>query len=514
MPEEDYTLRFSTVGQSDVEMLAAKLAQAEGKIKTLMDAMDRSPRVAQGYAKALQSLHMEVATTTMLMAKFGTVTDTTYGLLDRAKQRMSTASTESGRFQQSLQRLGYAADDLQYVFQNGMGLRPIINNLMQASPLLGAVALAADLLYRNWDNIESLWAGTKAKTEAQLMEELGNKTNKTAEETKRLYEWELKRDTMKAQSQGRTAVDKARNEGANRAIVEAGYEDMVQGLALVRYGADPRMMSAKTGNERAKIFDEIVKNSATEIQGALANSALGEQQLQSLIQTMIKNPEFFGGRDKAMKTAAGLMEASRPNQEAEKQNEAIVARAAQSKETRDKLKAIDDWKISKMVEGENAMKRGEDNFSQEQERLRQIEKDSRDKDVAFQVGRFNRLGGQGLLEDVITGRLRMGANAADLIKEVGGGLEPAFGKDKAREMARETVESAQGRLMAEQNNPRISTSQTMAAASIAEYLQGGVGNKDTVKQQLEVARAANTNLGRILQELIRTRRMGVVARAG
>lgn len=514
MPEEDYQLRFRTVGNEEAEILAKKVEDATAKIKLLTEAMDRNPRIAQNYARALQGLHQEAMTASVLLAKFGTVTDTTYQTLERAKVRMESARGESAKFQQGLQKLGYAADDLQYVFQNGMGLRPIINNLMQVSPLVGALALAADLLYRHWDSVEGLWGNSKAKTEAQLMEELAKKTGLTADETRRLFEWEQKRDTIKAQSQGRTAVDKSRNETANRAIIEAGYSDMVQGLALSKFANDPRMRKAKTGNERATLFDAILKESSQSIQDSLANSALGEKSLQGLIQTIINNPENFGGKDRAMKVAGSLMEASKPYQEAQKENEKVVARAAESKDTREKLKAIDDWKISKMLEGGNSIQKSEDNFAKEQERFREIERETREKDNAFQQGRFNRLGGNAMLDDVITGRLRMGADPQALIKDVGGMLEPIIGKEAARATARETVESARGRLMQEANTPRITTSQVMAAASVADYLQSGVGNKDTAKQSLEMLRQANLNLRNIVGELTRTRRMGQVARAG
>lgn len=514
MPEEDYQLRFRTVGNEEAEILAKKVADAESKIKALMEAMDRSPRIAANYAKALQGLHQEAMTASVLLAKFGTVTDTTYQTLERAKGRMEAARGEAGKFQSGLQRLGYAADDLQYVFQNGMGLRPIINNLMQVSPLLGAVALAVDVLYRNWDSVEGLWGNTKAKTEAQLMEELAKKTALTADETRRLYEYELKRDTIKAQSQGRTAVDKSRNDLANRAIVEAGYGDMIQGLALTQFSTDPRMLKARDGNERDRVFQTIKGEAEKKLQESLANSALGEQALQGLIQTVIGNPQNFGGKDRAMKVAGSLMEATRAYQDAQKDNDGIVRRAAESKETREKLKAIDDWKISKMVEGGNAIQKSEDNFAKEQERFREIEKENREKDNAFQAGRFNRLGGNAMLEDVVTGRLRMGADPGAIIKDVGGMLEPILGREAARATARETVESARGRLMQEANSPRITTSQVMAAASVADYLQSGVGNKDTAKQSLDMLRQANVNLRSIVNELMRNRRMGQVARAG
>lgn len=514
MPEEDYQLRFRTVGNEEAEILAKKVEDATAKIKLLTEAMDRNPRIAQNYAKALQGLHQEAMTASVLLAKFGTVTDTTYQTLERAKVRMESARGESAKFQQGLQKLGYAADDLQYVFQNGMGLRPIINNLMQVSPLVGALALAADLLYRHWDSVEGLWGNSKAKTEAQLMEELAKKTGLTADETRRLFEWEQKRDTIKAQSQGRTEVDKNRNDRANRAVIEAGYSDMLQGLALTQFAADPRMLKAKTGNERDTVFGTIKAEAEKKLQESLANSALGEQALQGLIQTIVGNPQNFGGKDRAMKVAGSLMEATRSYQDAQKDNDGVVRRAAESKETREKLKAIDDWKVSKMVEGGAAIEKSQANFDREQERFREIERETREKDNAFQAGRFNRLGGNAMLDDVITGRLRMGADPQALIKDVGGMLEPIIGKEAARAAARETVESARGRLMQEANTPRITTSQVMAAASVTDYLQGGVSNKDTAKQSVDLLRQANMNLRNIVGELTRTRRMGQVARAG
>ena len=85
---------------------------------------------------------------------------------------------------QKLMQLGQTLDDMQYVGEQG--LRPIINNVMQLSPVLGTAMIAVQLLYSNWDNLSKLFGAGHVKTQAEEMEELRKKTSLTADEAERL----------------------------------------------------------------------------------------------------------------------------------------------------------------------------------------------------------------------------------------------------------------------------------------------------------------------------------------
>jgi hypothetical protein len=54
-----------------------------------------------------------------------------------------------------LLQLGNTLDDLQYVGEQG--LRPILNNIMQISPVAGIALIAIDQIYRHWDDLTGLF---------------------------------------------------------------------------------------------------------------------------------------------------------------------------------------------------------------------------------------------------------------------------------------------------------------------------------------------------------------------
>jgi hypothetical protein len=97
---------------------------------------------------------------------------------DREMQDSTGASTNKlAVFAQTL-------DDLQYVPE--MGLRPILNNLVQISPALGILGIAVQAVISNWDTLIGVMGSGKLETEAAEMERLGQATQMTADEADRL----------------------------------------------------------------------------------------------------------------------------------------------------------------------------------------------------------------------------------------------------------------------------------------------------------------------------------------
>jgi len=125
---------------------------------------------------------------------------------------------------------GRIIDDLQYVGQNGQGLRPILNNLTEFAPLLGVAALGVDLLVRHWDSLSAAFGKTKLGTQAEEMAKLADATERTAEQTRKLAEYEERESGIAAQRKAKTKEHEERAEGVKKAITEGGYTGIIKGL--------------------------------------------------------------------------------------------------------------------------------------------------------------------------------------------------------------------------------------------------------------------------------------------
>lgn len=118
-----------------------------------------------------------------------------------------------------LQVLGQGLDDLQYVGE--MGLRPIINNLMQISPLVGIVAIGVNLLWTNWDKIAQLWQDEDTLKEAKRQKELAE----SIEETSKAYEEQYKSIMKSKGAVGESLIGSA-NAAASKLTGQMAIDDI------------------------------------------------------------------------------------------------------------------------------------------------------------------------------------------------------------------------------------------------------------------------------------------------
>lgn len=500
MERELYEIQVNITGEKETVALAAATSEAEKRLEALLEAFSRAPQLASRYKQAVADVNSQVH----LLGVSGR------HAMEELNQYTAQAGRGFGGLKMSMRDVGYVADDLQYVFQNGMGLRPIINNLMMFAPQLGLAAMAIDLLARNWDVLMGAFSESKTKTEADLMKELGEKTEKTADETKRLMEYEERRSTIREQQTGKTTGQKSMNADVNRAVIDSGYEGIVSGLVLTKLQTDPRF--AKKGlntEERNRIYEDVKQKSEQQVQDATANSANSPKALKSLIETILNNKDVFGGEKKANQTLQKLMAATPEYKEAQDENEKVARRAAEASATRKTLKSIDDDKLAKQRAIDEEKEREKRKADSEERQRRQANRETRNEAVQFNSQRFDRLGGAQALDIATQFQLKNGANPDAVMKSIVQRLEGSMGREAATGRAREVVDSARGRL-ANQEPPRIANSQTMDAASLASYYQGAVSNKNNPMEQLKEAQMANRNLTLIVQELRRVRRIPAV----
>ena len=129
---------------------------------------------------------------------------------------MGRSGAAAGQFGYKLMMVGQTLDDFQYVA--AMGLRPVINNLMQFSAVLGIAAIAGNVLWTNWDRIAGLWRDKHTETEAERMERLEKATHKTAEETRELNKHKQKQADIEKLIATQSHDQKSSGERASAAI--------------------------------------------------------------------------------------------------------------------------------------------------------------------------------------------------------------------------------------------------------------------------------------------------------
>ena len=100
------------------------------------------------------------ASLTTLEGHFARVGAAAAASTSRVNAGMTQGGRGASRFGMQLQVVGQTLDDLQYVGE--MGLRPIINNLMQINPLLGTSVLMFDALRRSGLDFGAMWTAVMA----------------------------------------------------------------------------------------------------------------------------------------------------------------------------------------------------------------------------------------------------------------------------------------------------------------------------------------------------------------
>lgn len=223
-------------GEEEGKRLAAATELAEQKFKALYASLGAGDGATKAAAASLSDLNA----------------------------KMQAAGGSSKQTGQLLMQAGYAADDLQYGFK---GIANNIQPILQSIPGLGAMApflsIAAIAAYQLWEHsaqIADVFGLGRTKTQAEEMEELGKKTEKTAAETAKLLKYEELRAAVKAQSEGKTAAQTKLAKGVREAIQEGPYGEIARGVDThfgkeiqAQAELDPAFLQAQADLKAAKL---------------------------------------------------------------------------------------------------------------------------------------------------------------------------------------------------------------------------------------------------------------------
>ena len=164
-----------------------------------------------------------------------------------------------------MQMFAGLVDDLQYVPE--MGLRPILNNLTMITPKLAIAAIGFEMLTKHGKAFVDYVTGKEPfKTAAEQMEELGKKTARTADESKRLLQYTREKAIIEeqqgkvghVQEEMRSRVGTAIGEFGPAKLKDAMIEDRTPGGFRGKFKA--RLASENV--DLAKEYNESYKASA------------------------------------------------------------------------------------------------------------------------------------------------------------------------------------------------------------------------------------------------------------
>ena len=210
MTEELIKLMLSVSGEDAIDDLREQLGYTEASIKQLKDAFQRGELTTDEFLRAAKRLTDQEKT---LQENIRLVTDALNKqavAADNAAES-TTANVQSiGKSGESsafkIMQLGQTLDDLQYVGE--MGLRPIINNVMQFDARLGILLIGVQSLINAFgEHLTKAVMGYTTETGAAVdqterlakqIEELEKKPHKLAVDYKDLEEAQAKLDKLKA----------------------------------------------------------------------------------------------------------------------------------------------------------------------------------------------------------------------------------------------------------------------------------------------------------------------------
>jgi hypothetical protein len=231
-----------------------------------------------------EAIKLEEANLKKLIATMGShdaATKASASALLGLNSQLKSAGGSSKSAGQALSQIGYAADDLQYGFKGiANNIQPILSQIPAMAGLAGPIsiaAIAANQLYEHWDQIAGLFGQGHAKSQAEEMEELGKKTEKTADETARLLKYEEQRAHVKAQGAKPEAqtefgknVDKAIADGPLADIdkgLDKHFGNRIQAMADMdprNKEIDERIAHTKAGRGRDQFGDRLTEKETQE----------------------------------------------------------------------------------------------------------------------------------------------------------------------------------------------------------------------------------------------------------
>lgn len=176
------------------------------------------------------------------------------------KSTLNALGNEFGVNTNNVLQFGQTIDDLQYVAE--MGLRPIINNVMQFSPAIGVAMIAVDQLYRRWDDIKNLFDQGIPRPVLDQTEELKKKIDEAQKVTEELgKKTRLDLDELTRYQQATEDVKKFNDELKKRDELERILGQRTEGQQQYG-GAFQKAVSASGGKAALEELSSAVKTQA------------------------------------------------------------------------------------------------------------------------------------------------------------------------------------------------------------------------------------------------------------
>lgn len=324
----------------------AQMAANERRITAAMAGGD--VQEAQRLMVAQAGLRTSLEATTTAKGKAGRASGNLAGL-------MGGATRMSGGLSQRIQGLGHIMDDMQYVGMHGMGLRPVINNLMQVAPLLGMAALGADLAFRKWEFLKEGFGKTSLIGQAMVaVEGLGTKLGFLNTEEDRLEAGRKKREAdAKAVGSVVGDVDAERAAGVAEALAAmGGGPRVIEDLIAVQKRRSPgldvetlreaynRQIAAALGGSEAAFSTLMDVTAKTTFGDALANrTPAAKAELADFSKRQREAEERAERHNKAL-AERPLIEKERELRDMREGREDLQKRQQKAEEERDRIKLM------------------------------------------------------------------------------------------------------------------------------------------------------------------------------
>ena len=283
------------------------------------------------------------------------------------------------------------------VYNIGRALGVSNESITKLTAGASGLATVAFLVYTHWDKINAAMGTGKILSEAAEMEELGKKTEKSADELERLLIYKQRQSEMESQRSGLTQDQQDQQKHVHRAIIEADDKAVVKGLVQaaptlvsdadkeitgIEAEAQARREALRTklvggggmfhGHVEAKSPEEYAADLAKdsklrEIEGRLnsrldagaraimANAALDPKKLDQLIGIVKANPGAFpkGLLDKLEASTPAAREDAwqeKMAKDTDDHHDKLRAKAEKEKAATDKARVDNDERVRQGVE--------------------------------------------------------------------------------------------------------------------------------------------------------------------
>lgn len=427
------------------------------------------------------------------------------------------AATKKSQYQ--FQVFVQGLDDLQYVPE--MGLRPILNNIIQFSPALGFAALGVQGLITAFGGLEgiskTLFGESKTLTEAEEMDKLAKNTKRTADETARLNELKLADKTWTDIAESKSKAEKKIEADLQEVITEGPGRDIEKSLSEVM-GNRAKMTPEDTEKlKQARMIDATIKagnvgqtavnpvamifqawHGTAEEQTKTINERLAKENLKiakDLIKDAIHGIGVVG--ENARKQFLNIVEAN-PGAFPEGLGKSLRAQTPEGINASETIRltlegeagaAAYDKKLKKDRNDAIGIEAQHDAEEKAMAQARRDEQDKKDTDALIAEGDRN------------ASKLDVAERIKPFLPGAPLSVKAAIAQSKEQDSLDERMRQI-GRRMAGMNARDIRTSQVMATSDLNASIQRSISNDDPARRMLEETKEMNREIKEINRKIL------------